>query len=141
MKESAFRSAVLAKLPAFVHRQPMLASHMSFPGTPDTYFDYRTDLWAEFKALRRDNHLPERLPKEALPTEAQFNWLTRRSEAGSNAIVMIGFKLKGRIAGMLLPREYWKTPMLRSEYEILLHPPAILAGTILNLVTLYDHDR
>lgn len=119
MKESAFRTAVLSKLPPSVHRQPMLAGMMGTAGTPDTYLDGKAgDGWVEWKVLPNPDRLPPVIPKASMPTELQKLWLGRRWERGQNALVIIGVKLRGRAHGFVLssPNE-WTTPPLREWYE------------------------
>lgn len=131
MLESAFRTAVLAKLPRHIHRQPMLAGMMGTAGTPDTYFDYITDLWCEWKVLPADDKLPAVVPAKSLPTVAQRDWLDRRWNAGRNAIVIVGVKLRGRAHGFVLDSPpAWSTAPLRDHYEQNLCSAADLAKYI-----------
>lgn len=118
MLESAFRNSVLSKLDKSIHRQPMLAGAMGCSGTPDTYVDYKDDLWIEWKVLRRDDHLPLVIPKESMPTELQKLWLNRRYAAGKNAIVLVGVKLRGRAYGFVLDSpEAWSSSPRKDQYE------------------------
>lgn len=132
MKEIDFRRAVLVKVPVHVHRQPMLASMMGTAGTPDTYLDYLSDLWVEWKVLSRDDHLPANIPASALPTALQKLWLNRRYAAGGNAIVIVGCKLRGRAHGFVLqtPEEWSGIIPLPEHYTKLLRTAAELAAYI-----------
>lgn len=136
MKESAFRTAVLGKLPAKVHRQPMLAGMMGTAGTPDTYLDFNRDLWIEWKCLSRDDHLPARIPTNCMPTPLQVDWLDRRFKAGGNAVCIVGLKRSGRAFGFVLssPAE-WSVPPVRAFYEPRIVPAAALATYILERVS------
>lgn len=130
MKESAFRSSVLTKLPKAIHTQPMLAGMMGTAGTPDTYIDGDLgDGWIEWKVLPNDNRLPAQVPKASTPTALQQIWLNRRFERGGNALVIVGVKLRGRAYGFVLssPNE-WTTPPLKEWYEPRLQSAAELAG-------------
>ena len=131
MLESAFRTAVLNKLPRAIHRQPMLAGMMGTAGTPDTYIDHKRDLWVEWKVLPREDHLPEVVPAKSMPTDIQRQWLDRRFATGGNAIVIVGVKLRGRAHGFVLesPPE-WSTPPLVEHYSKLLCTAADLAAYI-----------
>lgn len=121
-------------MPVHVHSQPMPAGMTgALPGTPDHYFDWKRDLWVEWKALRRDDHLPTRLPADALPTEKQRLWLDRRYSAGKNALVIVGVKLNGRARGFVLenPSE-WSMQPDRGWYEPRLRTPAELVEYLLD---------
>lgn len=134
MKESAFRTSVLRHVPAHVHAQPMPAGALgAFPGTPDHYFDWKRDLWVEWKALNREDHLPASIPNDALPTEKQRAWLNRRFAAGGNAVVIVGVKLRSRMYGFVLesPSEWGSPGPLRAWYEPRLRSAAELAAYIL----------
>lgn len=138
MKESAFRTAVLSKLPPHIHRQPMLAGAMGYAGTPDTYLDFDRDLWVEWKVLPRDDHLPKVVPEKSMPTALQQRWLTRRWNAGGNAVVIVGVKRGGRAHGFVLDSPVqWspKAPLLRDLYESMLVPAVSLAAYITRRVT------
>src|SRR5690606_37815877 len=102
MLESAFRRAVLGKLPKAIHTQPMMAGMMGCAGTPDTYLDYKRDLWIEWKVLPNDDRLPAVVPTKSMPTELQAAWLTRRFNAGGNAICIVGVKISRRAYGFVL---------------------------------------
>ncbi len=139
VKESAFRTSVLNKLPSWVHDQPMPATFMGASGTPDHYFDYHTDLWVEWKVMRQDNHMPARIPKESLPTEIQQRWLRRRFAAGGNVVVIVGIKLRARAYGFVLDRpEMWEGGLDRAAYEPLIVPSAELAAYITTRITNAD---
>ena|SRR5690606_34133243 len=131
MLESAFRTAVLSKLPRTIHRQPMLAGMMGTAGTPDTYLDHKRDLWVEWKVLSREDHLPAVVPTKSMPTDIQREWLDRRFAAGGNAVVIVGIKLRGRAHGFVLesPPE-WATSPRVEHYSKLLRPAADLAQYI-----------
>lgn len=131
MLESAFRTAVLSKLPRHIHRQPMLAGMMGTAGTPDTYIDHKRDLWVEWKALPREDHLPKVVPAKSMPTPIQREWLDRRFAAGGNAIVIVGVKLRGRAHGFVLDSPpAWSVPPLADDYTKLLCSAADLASYI-----------
>ncbi len=139
MKESSFRLSVLNKLPGFVHRQPMLAGMMGTAGTPDTYFDHERDLWVEWKFIGEYpsvEKLPKVVPAKAMPTEIQKEWLDRRWNAGGNACVITGVKIRGRAQGFVLhsPAE-WSVAPLRDHYAARLRSPADLAQYILERVS------
>lgn len=131
MLESAFRTSVHRTLPVEVHRQPMPASMLGTGGTPDTYYDFKRDLWVEYKVFRREDHLPKIIPAESMPTELQELWLTRRFNAGGNACVIVGVKIRGRAQGFVLeaPAD-WSRPLPREWYEPRLLPAANLAAYI-----------
>lgn len=134
MKESAFRTAVLSKLPASIHRQPMLAGMMGTAGTPDTYIDGSAgDGWIEWKVLPNADRLPATIPAKSMPTALQRQWLDRRFERGGNALVIVGVKLRSRAHGFVLssPHE-WTTPPLREWYEPRLLTAAELANYLKN---------
>lgn len=123
-------------MPSWVHDQPNPATFMGASGTPDHYFDYHTDLWVEWKVLRRDDHLPARIPKESLPTEVQQRWLRRRFEAGGNAVVIVGIKLRARAYGVVLDTpDVWERGLEKEAYEPLIVPSAELAAYITQRVT------
>lgn len=133
MKESAFRTSVLNHVPKKVHAQPWPAGAPgAFPGTPDHYFDWKRDLWVEWKVLNREDHLPASIPESALPTEKQNSWLTRRYENGGNAVVIVGIKLRSRMHGFVLetPSEWGLPGPLRAWYEPRLRSAAELAAYI-----------
>lgn len=131
MLESAFRTAVLTKLPRRIHRQPMMASMMGCAGTPDTYLDGERDLWVEWKVLPQDDKLPAVLPTKSTPTALQQLWLTRRWNAGGNAVVLVGIKLRGRAYGFVLesPQEWSSvTPLKLDRYTNSMRSAADLAA-------------
>lgn len=136
MKESSFRFSVLSKLPSSIHRQPMLASGLGTAGTPDTYIDAKRDLWVEWKVVSGEDYFPRQLNNKYLPTALQDLWLSRRFENGGNAVVMVGFKLRGRAHGVILATpEEWRGPVSRETYEPMLLPAAKLAQYIEERVT------
>ncbi len=136
MKESAFRTSVLRGIPKHVHAQPNPATFMGCAGTPDHYFDYQRDLWVEWKVLRVDDKLPKAIPEESLPSPPQRLWLARRYEAGGNAVVIVGVKLRARAWGVVLESpEQWSRRLNLSEYQPLLRPSAELAAYIVSRVT------
>lgn len=129
MKERAFIDAVHRQLPREVYRQGMTMASMTTGGTPDYYYDYKRDLWVEYKALRQDDHFPRVLPEDALPTPLQRQWLNRRFAAGGNVVVAVGLKLKGRAHGILLEDpDQWSTR----------HPIEWYQPRVLSLQTLCD---
>ena len=129
MKESAFRLSVLSKLPASIHRQPMLAGMMGTAGTPDTYLDGpERDLWVEWKILPKEDHIPKRVPEKSMPTAIQRDWLDRRFARGGNALVIIGVKLCGRAHGVVLDTpQLWSSPPDRAWFEAHVRPAASIA--------------
>ncbi len=136
MKESAFRLAVLRHLPAGLHTQGMPAGVFGTAGTPDTYLDYKYDLWCEWKIIRREDHLPAAIPPESLPTALQRKWLDRRWHAGGNAVCLVGFKLRGRAHGIVLDTPaLWSTAPTREEYEPKLLSANALADYLLRRVS------
>jgi len=136
MIESAFRTSVCTKLTDKVHRQPMVATFMGCAGTPDTYFDFASDLWVEWKCLDRDDHLPSTIPETKMPNPRQRAWLTRRFNAGGNACCIVGLKLRGRAFGFVLetPAE-WSSPPSLAWYQPRLRTAAELAAYILKRVS------
>ena len=136
MKESAFRTAVLRHLPKAVHQQPMIAGAYGVAGTPDTYLDLDRDIWVEWKVLPREDHLPAVVPTKSMPTDLQQLWLTRRFNAGGNAVVVVGVKLRGRAHGFVLtcPDE-WSRPPLRDFYEPRLRPAAELCAYLIQRIS------
>lgn len=136
MKESAFRNAVLSKLPKSLHRQPMVASGFGTAGTPDTYFDGARDLWVEWKAVPGDDYYPRELKGDYLPTPLQRLWLDRRYANGGNALCIVGFKLRGRAHGVVLDTPpMWAGPVPRETYEPLLLAASELAAYIERRIT------
>ena len=118
MKESAFRNAVHNKLPAAIHRQPMLAGEYGVAGTPDSYYDGIRDLWCEYKVIRSDDYLPSLVPTDSMPTAIQLKWLNRRYANGNNAIVMVGVKRDNRAWGFVLASpDEWTVRSARAWYE------------------------
>lgn len=104
---------------------------MGCGGTPDTYYDFKRDLWVEYKVLRRDDHLPKIVPADSMPTELQKLWLDRRFKAGANACVIVGIKIRGRAHGFVLEApDEWACPPHRTWYEPRLLPAANLAAYI-----------
>lgn len=136
MKESAFRTSVLRNIPKDIHNQPNPATFMGHSGTPDHYFDNHTDLWVEWKVLRRDNHFPAVVPEDSMPSPVQLRWLNRRYAAGGNACVIVGIKVRARAYGFVLETpEQWARPPLREWYEPRLRPSADLAAYIVQRIT------
>lgn len=135
MKESAFRKAVLSHLPKAVHCQPMIAGMTGVSGTPDTYIDYKRDLWVEWKVLPNEDRLPELIPARSLPTELQHEWLHRRYTAGKNALVIVGVKLRSRAWGFVLDSPSMWSRLPRDRYEPLLRPAPELAAYLLEKVS------
>lgn len=141
MKESAFRTSVLNKVPAWVHRQPNPATFMGMSGTPDHYFDFHSDLWVEWKIFSTDDHLPAFINPTKLLSPAQTRWLNRRWDAGRNAVVVAGVKLRARAHGVVLASpDEWSTPLPREKYEPLLAPSADLAKYITERVSRRTHE-
>ena len=136
MKESAFRTSILNKMPAWVHHQPNPATFMGTAGTPDHYFDFEKDLWVEWKIFSTDDHLPAFIHPEKLLSPAQTRWLNRRWVAGRNAVVIAGVKIRARAHGVVFASpEEWSNPLPREHYEPLLLPSADLAAYITKRVT------
>lgn len=128
MKESSFRAAVLSKLTLDVHRQPILAGAYGTAGTPDTYLDYKTDLWVEWKVVAGEDYFPLTLKGKMLPTALQCAWLNRRYARGGNALCIVGFKLRGKAHGVILDTpKLWTGPVSRETYEPMLRSAVDLA--------------
>lgn len=96
----------------------MLAGMFGTSGTPDTYLDYKSDLWCEWKIVPGEDRLSKVLPASAMPTTIQRRWLDRRWRAGGNAVCLVGFKLRGSAHGLVLSNpDMWTHPPLRDMYE------------------------
>lgn len=123
-------------MPAHIHWQPIPQTYMSAAGTPDTYVDYRSDLWVEWKFLPGEDRLPATITERHLPTPKQREWLNRRYLAGRNALVVVGIKLKNRAHGILLDApEQWSQPIERAVYEPKIIPASQIAQFIAGLVS------
>lgn len=131
MKESTFRQAVQSKVPKKVHRQPIPQGMQSTAGTPDSYFDYISDLWVEWKSLPGEDFFPLNLKGKYQPTVKQCEWMNRRHAAGGNVIAIVGFKIKGRVCGVVLNTpELWGKPVPEKIYRDLMLTAQQLADYI-----------
>lgn len=94
MKEKDFVKAVCRLLPAEVYQQGMAASSFGSNGTPDRYFDYKRDLWVEFKMTTTHgrNGYDVGGTDRSMLSGLQKRWLRRRWKAGptGNACVIVG---------------------------------------------------
>lgn len=136
MKEADFRTSVFDHLPKVVHRQPIPADAYGQGGTPDSYLDFQRDLWVEWKMVGGEDRLPAFLKDKMLPTALQQRWLNRRYTVGKNALVVVGFKLRGRAHGVLLTTpEEWCNPVPRETYEPRLQPAKAIAAYLLERVS------
>lgn len=132
MKERAFIDAVHRRLPKEVFRQGMTAVSMTHGGTPDYYYDLERDLWVEYKAFSRDDHLPALIPERDLPTDLQRHWLDRRYKAGGNALVIVGLKINGRAHGFMLETpEQWSVRHPKEWYSPRILPVTEIASRLL----------
>lgn len=114
----------------------MIAGAFGVAGTPDTYLDYVSDLWVEWKMLPREDHLPEVVPTKSLPTDIQQQWLNRRFKNGGNAVVVVGVKIGGRAHGFVLDTpSSWCGRPTRAEYEPLLRTSADLCAYLVNRIS------
>lgn len=84
MKEKDFIKSVNGRLPPTVHRQSMTFAALTNNGTPDYYYDCKYDLWVEYKAVEYRRVIPLDV------TALQRIWLTRRHNAGGNAVLIVG---------------------------------------------------
>lgn len=90
----------------------------STAGTPDSYYDYKRDLWVEWKSLPGEDYFPRELKGKWMPTVKQCEWLNRRYKAGGNVIVIVGFKIKGRVHGVVLDTpKLWSNPLPEAIYR------------------------
>lgn len=93
----------------------MTGAALSNNGTPDRYLDFNSDLWVEFKYIK---HLPREFlrPADDLLSPLQRSWLNRRSRAGDNAWVIIGFPYEGKNYGVLLASHWeWASAFTKSD--------------------------
>lgn len=114
----------------------MLAGMMGTAGTPDTYLDYKRDLWVEWKVISEDDRVPKQLHAKHLPTPAQALWLNRRWQVGGNAVVLVGIKLRGRAYGLVLatPQD-WDGPALLTDPRLTMRSASELAAYLLERVS------
>lgn len=103
MNEAGFRKRVCDLLPGDVFHQGMAAGPFSTAGTPDKYFDYKRDLWVEFKLAQHHGNRGYNVGGEGscMLTELQKRWLRRRWEIGGNACVIVGVP-SNRVRGFVL---------------------------------------
>ena len=114
----------------------MIASALGTAGTPDTYLDGTRDLWVEWKAVGSADYWPRELKGKYLPTPLQRVWLDRRYANGGNAVCIVGFKLRGRAHGVILPTPaLWAGPVSRETYEPMMQSAAELAAYIERRIT------
>ncbi len=92
MKESGFVKAVCRLLPGDVYQQGMAAGAFGSNGTPDRYFDYRKELWVEFKMATSHGSRGYNVGdgENSMLSGLQKAWLCRRWRAGRNACVIVG---------------------------------------------------
>lgn len=115
MKESGLIKSVTRLLPPEVHQQSMTFGSTSYGGTPDRYFDYRSDLWVEFKMAKTLGTKGYNVG--AMLSDLQKEWLRRRHIAGENAWVLVGVPGKHTGGFILYTPEEWEGSVSRQFWE------------------------
>lgn len=137
MNEAAFRRAVCKLLPADVHQQGMAAGPFSTAGTPDKYFDYKRDLWIEFKLADHHGNRGYNVGGDGscMLTDLQKRWLRRRWKTGGNACVIVGVP-SNRARGFVLETpEEWESVVSKDLFIPRLKYAPELAHYILTRVS------
>lgn len=137
MNEHQFTKAVVNKLPKDVHVQSMTLASLSTNGTPDRYLDYRRDLWVEFKMATTHgrNGYNVGADDKGMLSAKQKEWLRRRWEAGSNAMVVVGVP-SDRARGFILSApDEWESRVLPEVFIPRLMYAAQIAAHLLERVS------
>jgi hypothetical protein len=137
MNEHGFTEAVTSKLPSDVHVQSMTLASVSHTGTPDRYFDYRADLWVEFKYAKNHgrNGFNIGVGPDSMLSDRQKLWLERRWKNGHNACVIVGVP-SDRTRGFVLESpDEWLSVVHKELFIPRLKYAAELAAYILSRIS------